>query len=59
MQGMLGRELKPWEQVEHLDGDGTNNDWRNLMLTTDEAHPALTNERLRRERSPESRSESE
>lgn len=50
MEGMLGRPLKPWEQVEHADGDGTNNRWTNLVLTTDELHPALTRERLRRER---------
>lgn len=50
MEGMLGRELKSWEQVEHIDGDGTNNKWTNLMLTTDENHPALTRERLQKER---------
>lgn len=50
MEGMIGRPLKPWEQVEHQDGDGTNNSWTNLMLTTDEKHPALTRERLEKER---------
>ncbi len=50
MEGMLGRELKPWEQVEHKDGDGLNDKWTNLQLTTDEEHPALTRARIRRER---------
>jgi hypothetical protein len=50
MEGMLGRELKPWEQVEHKDGDGLNDKWTNLLLTTDEEHPALTRARIRRER---------
>jgi hypothetical protein len=51
MEAMLGRELEPWEQVEHKDGDGLNDRWTNLLLTTDEAHPALTKARIRRERS--------
>lgn len=38
MEGMLGRELLPGEQVDHKDGDTLNNRWDNLVLTTDTEH---------------------
>lgn len=50
MEAKIGRKLKPWEQVEHKDGDGLNDRPDNLELTTDEEHPALTRQRIRRER---------
>jgi hypothetical protein len=50
MEAKLGRELEPWEQVEHEDGDGLNDRWTNLVLTTDESHPALTKARILREK---------
>lgn len=50
MEAKIGRKLKPWEQVEHKDGDGLNDRPENLELTTDEEHPALTRARIRRER---------
>lgn len=50
MEAMLGRELESWEQVEHKDGNGLNDRWTNLVLTTDAAHPSLTKERILREK---------
>lgn len=50
MEAKLGRALRDGEQVEHKDGDGLNNRWWNLELTSDEEHPALTKARILRER---------
>lgn len=57
MEAKLGRELEPWEQVEHVDGNGLNDRWTNLVLTTDENHPALTKARILRERGLDNESE--
>jgi HNH endonuclease len=45
MEGMLGRPLRPGEQVDHEDGNALNNDWRNLKLRQADEHSRLENER--------------
>lgn len=45
MEGMLGRALQPGEEVEHFDGDGTNNRWDNLVLVQKAEHGHMTRDR--------------
>lgn len=46
-EAMLGRELLPGEQVDHIDGDTLNNDWRNLQVLMIDTHAVVGNERRR------------
>ena len=42
-EAMLGRDLLPGEEVNHLDGDKLNPDWRNLKVTGKSEHGAISN----------------
>ena len=42
-EAMLGRELRPEEEVNHLDGDKLNCDWRNLKVLGKAEHGAVSN----------------
>lgn len=37
MEKALGRELKPWEEIHHIDGNRRNNDLNNLLVFPDHA----------------------
>lgn len=43
MEKKIGRPLKPYEEVHHIDFDGKNNDMKNLVLLTKAQHTALHN----------------
>jgi hypothetical protein len=42
-EAMLGRELRPDEDVDHADGDKLNCDWRNLIVRGKSEHGAVSN----------------
>ena len=41
MQAHIGRELRPGEQVHHIDNDPRNNDISNLLIVTPREHAAI------------------
>lgn len=41
-EAMLGRKLRPDEEVHHRDGDKLNADWRNLEVLGKAAHGAVS-----------------
>jgi hypothetical protein len=44
-EAMLGRALEPGEEVDHVDGDTLNNDWRNLQVIPTADHAKVTRAR--------------
>ena len=46
-EAILGRELREDEEVDHLDRDTLNNDWRNLVVRNKVDHGKVTRERAR------------
>ena len=49
-EAMLGRPLLPSEEVDHLDQDTLNNDWRNLLVRTVSDHAKVTRTRATMQR---------
>lgn len=45
MEAMLRRALTPEEEVDHIDGDTFNNDWRNLQILDASEHAKATRRR--------------
>lgn len=41
-EAILGRELKPDEEVHHRDGNKLNSDWRNLQVLGKAEHGAVS-----------------
>lgn len=44
-EAMLGRALEPGEEVDHLDSNTLNNDWRNLQVINTADHARETRAR--------------